>query len=47
MTTLDILNIQVNAKYLKGLLELSQDWNNPFISIGEIVKLCAPHIEKR
>lgn len=47
MTTLDILNLQVNAKYLKGLLELSQDWNNPFISIGEIVKLCAPRIEKR
>ena len=47
MTTLDILNLQVNAKYLKGLLELNRDWNNPFISIGEIVKLCVPRIEKR
>ena len=47
MTTLDILNLQVNAKYLNGLMELSQYWNHPFISIGEIVKLCAPRIEKR
>ena len=47
MTTLDILNLQVNAKYLKGLIEMSQYWNHPFISIGEIVKLCAPRIEKR